>query len=278
MNPLSLINGEPGDHIALSDRGLHYGDGLFETLAVRDGVCEFWERHVSRLLSGCERLRIPHPSPAQLRVEADSLTRGLARAVLKIMVTRGGGGRGYQAPRPVLPTRILRISPMPDHPAGYARDGVTVRICNQRLGHNTALAGLKHLNRLEQVLARLEWDVPEIAEGLMLDTDGRVIEGTCTNLFLIDGGRLLTPSLDRCGIAGIMRDVVMDIALKSGLACAERDLDRADLDRADEVFLTNSLIGIWPVEVIERRRIGVGDITRRLQSRLEERRRTGDAV
>jgi 4-amino-4-deoxychorismate lyase len=122
------------------------------------------------------------------------------------------------------------------------------------------------------VLARLEWETPEIAEGLMLDTEGRVIEGTFTNLFLVDDEHLLTPALNRCGVAGIMRGVVLDIAKRIGLACAERDIDLDDLDRADELFLTNSLIGIWPVRTLEARRLPVGEITRRLQTHLEERR------
>jgi 4-amino-4-deoxychorismate lyase len=272
MNHVSLINGVPGEHVALSDRGLHYGDGLFETLAVRDGVCEFWDRHMQRLQLGCERLHIPPPSPTLLRDEAATLIHGRECAVLKIIITRGSGGRGYQVPLPALPARILRVSPQPDHPASHARDGVAVRICDQRLGHNVSLAGLKHLNRLEQVLARLEWETPEIAEGLMLDTEGRVIEGTFTNLFLVDGEHLLTPELNRCGVAGIMRGVVLDIAQRIGLACAERDIDLDDLGRADELFLTNSLIGIWPVRTLEARRLPVGDITRRLQTHLEKQR------
>jgi 4-amino-4-deoxychorismate lyase len=272
MNHLSLINGEPGECIAPSDRGLHYGDGLFETLAVRDGACEFWDRHMQRLLRGCERLRIPAPSLPLLQSEAAALVHAADRAVLKIVITRGSGGRGYQGPQPAQPTRILHLTPAPEHPASHARDGVAVRICAQRLGRNTALAGLKHLNRLEQVLARLEWDAPEIAEGLMLDTDERVIEGTFTNLFIVDGGRLSTPSLHHCGVAGIMRAVVLDIAKQSGMPCAEHAIGLAELNRADEMFLTNSLIGIWPVGVLEGRRLPVGEGTRRLQAALDERR------
>lgn len=268
----SLINGEPGDVIAVSDRGLHYGDGLFETLAVRDGHCEFWDRHMQRLLHGCERLRIPPPSVAQLRAEADMLSRGLEDAVLKIIVTRGSGGRGYQPPRSAVPTRILRVFEAPDHPTSHARDGVDVRICTQRLGGNTALAGLKHLNRLEQVLARLEWDAPGIAEGLMLDMADNVIEGSFTNLFVVRNGRLLTPALNRCGVAGIMRAVVMDLAAAVGVDCDVRDIPYAELRDVDELFLTNSVIGIWPVQALEGRRLPVGDTTRRLQQRLEQQR------
>lgn len=280
MHTHCLINGIPGDSIAISDRGLHYGDGLFETLAVRDGVCEFWDRHMQRLKAGCERLRIAPPDATQLAAEARQLIHDNERCVLKIIVTRGSGGRGYSIPETAQPTRILLRGDWPDYPAANAEQGVRVRLCTQRLGINPSLAGLKHLNRLEQVLARMEWDEPGITEGitegLLRDHTGRVIEGTYSNIFLVRQGRLVTPLLDLCGVAGVMRDVVVELATTAGIDCTERAVSLDELYAAEELFLTNSLIGIWPIYELdnsrehgrEHWRAAPGPMTRALQAAL----------
>lgn len=263
-----LVNGAPADRIAISDRGLQYGDGVFETLAVRDGRCEFWDRHLQRLTRGCDVLRLPVPRPHQLIEEADRLARGVRQGVLKIIVTRGSGGRGYRLPRKMAPTRILTLSEWPDYPEDWPASGVAVRLCDQRLGSQPRLAGIKHLNRLEHVLARMEWDDADVAEGLLCDQQGHVIEGISTNLFCVQAGRLRTPSLEQCGVAGIMRAVVMDVACDAGIACDAAGIERDALYAADEIFLTNSLIGIWPVRQLERRQLEPGPVTRRLQAAL----------
>lgn len=272
MHTQCLINGIPGDAIAISDRGVQYGDGLFETIAVRDGRCEFWDRHMQRLRAGCERLRIPPPDIEQLAAEARQLIQDGVRCVLKIIVTRGSGGRGYRVPEPAQPTRILLRSDWPDYPHENAEQGVRVRLCAQRLGTNPSLAGLKHLNRLEQVLARLEWDAPSIAEGLLQDHAGRVIEGTFTNVFLVQNGRVVTPLLDVCGVAGVMRDVVVELATAAGIDCTERAVSLDELYAAEELFLTNSLIGIWPIRALEEWQSEPGPVTRALQAALLRRR------
>ena len=204
----TLINGVAATCIDAHDRGFHYGDGLFETFAVSNGEPAMWDMHMQRLLLGCQRLGFPAPDPTLLRSEALSLCAvpdAPARGVLKIIITRGGGGRGYRAPSPsaVLATggvtRMLALYPWPDYPAAFWSEGVAVRVCATRLGCNPALAGIKHLNRLEQVLARNEWDDASVAEGLMLDPQGSVIEGTMTNLFVVRNGQLLTPDVSQCG-------------------------------------------------------------------------------
>lgn len=272
METRYLINGQPGDSVAAGDRGLHYGDGLFETLAVRDGACEFWGRHMQRLRHGCERLGIPVPDELLLADEAARLAHGLSHAVLKILITRGSGGRGYRVPEAISPTRMLRLTQWPDYPKAHPEEGVRLRLCVQRLGYNPALAGLKHLNRLEQVLASREGDDPEIAEGVVLDQAGNAIEGTFTNIFMIKDGHVFTPCLFQCGVAGVMRAVVLDLAYSAGLTCAERELPLEDLFCADEIFLTNSLIGIWPVREFQHWRKSPGPVTRILQSALERSR------
>ena len=273
MNTTCLINGEPGDSIPIGDRGLHYGDGLFETIAVQNGACEFWDRHMQRLLNGCDRLNIPRPSVAQLASEAAALQRDRPRAgVLKILITRGGGGRGYRPSTPAQPTRVLLTNEWPDYPAAHATQGVKLRLCDQQLSRNARLAGLKHLNRLEQVLASAEWDGSEFAEGLMLDARRQVIEGTFTNLFLVRDESLWTPNLDHCGVAGIMRSVVLDLARELGIPCVEQNISETALYESQEMFLTNSLIGIWPVYGLGDWHADVGPVTRRLQRALAELR------
>ena len=244
-----LINGEPTDQIPALDRGTQYGDGLFETIAVIDGQPCLWERHIQRLYAGCKRLSIVAPEPAELLAEAQVLINGQQRCVLKIAVTRGVGGRGYRPPEKTQPSRIISCSPWPDYPKEYWEKGVAIRLCSTCLGINPALAQLKHLNRLEQVLARSEWNDPAIFEGLMLDSDGRVVEGTISNLFLMKNGTLITPDLKRCGVAGIMRELIIELAVALNIPLKIEDVGLDDVRHAEAMFISNSLIGILPVRL-----------------------------
>jgi len=272
-----LINGGSVDCISSLDRGLLYGDGVFETIAVREGEPCFWARHLQRLEAGCRRLGLPLPDDGMLREEAAALLAGHEVAVLKIIVTRGSGGRGYQVPGIAQPTRILQRHPWPALPPACATDGVRVRLCTTRLGSNPQLAGIKHLNRLEQVLAQQEWDDPDIREGLLLDAEGFVIEGTMSNLFAVTGNTLATPDLTACGVAGIMRSVVLEQAASLGLEMAVKPLPLAEVQQADELLLTNSLIGIWPVIELDNSAWPPGPVTRQLQERLENLETEGTA-
>jgi len=264
-----LVNGQAQDHIAVADRGLHYGDGLFETIAVTAGRPRLWDRHWRRLSTACRRLGIAQPDPEILGEEARRVCTGVDQGVLKIILTRGEGGRGYRPMQTGRATRIMAMHPWPDYSEANWLRGVAVRVCATRLGGNPALAGMKHLNRLEQVLARSEWDDPHIAEGLMLDNDGHVIAGTMSNLFIVTAQGLRTPVLAACGVAGVMRSVILDLAAELDLAWEEAPLRLEDLHRADEVFLTNALIGIWPVRRIEQRDYSVGSLTELLGGRLK---------
>lgn len=263
-----LVNGEVCERISIWDRGLQYGDGVFETIAVCHGRPLLWRRHVARLLGGCDRLGIrPAPERRQLQREVERLCIGVERSVLKIVVTRGESGRGYAVARQSEPNRIVMLSSWPNYPSANADTGVEVRMCRTPISRNPRLAGIKHLNRLEQVLARSEWQ-SEFAEGLMLDEDGQVIEGTVTNIFLLLHGTLLTPDLSQSGVNGVMRETVLDHAGTLSLPYRVASVTREMLDRADEIFLTNSLIGIWPVRKIESTRYNIGETTRRLQKEI----------
>jgi len=267
--PAILINGHATEQVSVLDRGFQYGDGLFETLKVCNGQPLHWDRHLARLQNGCERLGIAMPAPALLQAEAGQLCQGVADAVLKITVTRGVGGRGYAAAQGMTPTRVLARLPAPAYPATHWSEGIRLHLCQTRMGENPALAGIKHLNRLEQVLARAEWDDPQVAEGLLRDNNNQVIEGTMSNVFCVREGRLLTPPLSRCGVRGITRDRVLAAARQAAIEAEEVALQVEDLHQAQELFVTNSLIGIWPVQHFAGRDYVPGPLTRQLTAALE---------
>jgi 4-amino-4-deoxychorismate lyase len=267
-----LLNGESRHCIKVSDRGLQYGDGVFETVDVLNSKPLFFERHLQRLALGCQTLLIPCPDFTLLKDEARQVTANVAQSVLKLIVTRGSGGRGYRQPPEISTTRLFSIHPHPAYPQEFQDVGINLRFCNKRLALNPDLARIKHLNRLEQVLARAEWQDDDIQEGLMLDIELRVVEGTMSNLFWIKAGVLHTPLLDQCGIAGIVRELVIELAQAAGISVIEDHASREDVLAADELFVTNSVIGIWPVKRLEQQRFDVGNMTRSLQSLYATRR------
>lgn len=270
-----LIDGRRATRVPVDDRALQYGDGLFETLAVADGRVRLLPLHLARLTEGCRRLRLAVPSVDLLSGELDRLARGQARAVIKLVITRGSGQRGYAPPSPAQPRRMLGRFAWPVWPRSHYTRGVAVRICQTRLGLNPGLAGIKHLNRLEQVMARAEWRGGRWQEGLMLDIDGRVVCGTMSNVFAVRDGCLETPTVTRCGVAGVMRSLLRREAARLGLHCEERDLDLDTLAAADELFLTNALIGLWPIRRLGTLELRRGPVTRSLQAALAAQGVTG---
>lgn len=266
-----LLNGVPSQQLSAFDRGLAYGDGLFETMRWSAGRFPLLPHHLSRLAQGASRLGIPLDLDA---LEGDiaqlvPALQALPSAVVRLTVTRGAGGRGYLPGPDLIPTRLLAAYPLQQR-AGAAQ-GVALRLCDTRLGLSPALAGLKHLGRLEQVLARMEWRDPAIAEGLMLSVDGRVVEGTMSNLFLVKDQRCYTPCLRDAGVAGVMRSWLMDtLRRRQGIEVQVQDLRLEDVLAADEVFVCNSVIGIWPVVSFDRQHWPVGPLTRELQVVVDE--------
>lgn len=246
-----LVNGSPEDVISPADRGLTLGDGLFETIAVREGEPRWWSAHMERLRLGCSRLRLPTPDLRLLLAEADQVIGDARTGSLRITLTRGPGKGGYALPSGVTPTRVVSFAPLSHEPVSL--NPVRVRSCRLRLARQPALAGLKHLNRLEQILARAEWSEPEIADGLLYDTGDCLIEATACNIFLVTEGRLVTPDLSECGVSGVMRSCVISAAEAARINVAIRRVYEADLLRADEVFLAGSAWGIRPVQRIDDR-------------------------
>jgi 4-amino-4-deoxychorismate lyase len=264
-----LVNGVAAQSVSALDRGLHFGDGLFETIACRRRRPRFLSLHLERLALGCARLRIDIGRPADLRDEVKMLARDVDNAIVKLLVTRGTAtARGYATTGRERATRITFRYPWPPDDPSWLQDGVRVRTAVLRLGENPALAGLKHSNRLEQVLARAEWSDPDIPEALLFSSSGRLVSGTMSNVFIVRSSRLQTPRLDRCGVAGIMRRVVLSEAARAGVAVEECELHAGDVETAEEMFLTNARIGIWPVRAVDARVMSPGAVTRRLQQLL----------
>ena len=262
------VNGRPDAALSPLERGLHYGDGLFETIACLGGRPRFLNLHLERLARGCTRLGIELPDREELRREILAAAAEAPSAIVKVLLTRGPAvARGYATTGSEQLTRLTLRYRREDEPRN-AQDGVRVRTAALRLGENPALAGLKHLNRLEQVLARREWSDGAIAEALMFSSSGMLISGVMSNVFLVEGARLRTPLLDRCGVAGVMRQVVLREAARAGIAAEEAPLDAGDLARARELFLTSAVIGLRPVRVLDGRACEIGAVTRELQQRL----------
>ena len=260
-----LINGVPGSLVSVRDRGLAYGDGLFETIRVSGGVAPLLDLHLQRLAHGAAVLRLPLDQQL-LHDELSARAAQIGSGLLKLTVTRGESQRGYAMPSQPVPSRILQSSALPDYPAHNAEQGIILYPCSTRLGYQPLLAGLKHLNRLEQVLARSEWQDAEHAEGLVCDLAGHPVECTMSNLFIRLEEGWVTPALDQCGVRGVMRDYLMQQLASRGEPVIERRIDLDELLAAQEVFCCNSVFGVWPVIGLDGHRWPVGPYTRLAQT------------
>jgi 4-amino-4-deoxychorismate lyase len=246
------INGRRSARIDYRDRGLQYGDGVFETMRVRRGRVRLLDYHLARLDSGCRQLAIAGPPLAALRRELVRIAALRSEGVLKLIVTRGSGARGYRPTGRERCTRILTLHPLPKTAVTEASRPARVRLCATPLGQNPRLAGLKTLNRLESVMARAEWSDARMWEGLMRDADENIVCGTMSNLFLRRGSSLMTPVLDRCGVAGVMRRWILETAGGLRLNPVERRIRWEDLSEAEEVFMSNAVVGLRSVGSLQR--------------------------
>lgn len=244
-----LVNGQPSDSIAADDRGLAYGDGLFETIRVHAHRMLLAEAHLARLARGADKLGIPCDLDSIRHWLAAAVASAAPEAVLKLVLTRGSGGRGYRPPENPAPTCIISTHALPELPAAVLQTGAAAFLCRQRLAHQPELAGIKHLNRLEQVLASREFAFHHAAfEGLMADHGDLLVEATRSNVFVSLDGKWLTPDLSRCGILGVMRQHLLD---HFAGAVQVADIPLQDLRRADEVFVANSVFGVVPLTRVE---------------------------
>ncbi|MCP1676296.1 4-amino-4-deoxychorismate lyase [Natronocella acetinitrilica] len=268
MTMRRLINGTPDQVLEPADRGFMYGDGLFETMLWSNGVIPLWTHHMERLQDGCSRLGLTSPDETQIAQDREQLCQGEPSGVFRLQITAGVGGRGYARPPVPKVTRVAAFTPVPRYPLAYWRDGIAVHRCRMRLSRQPLLAGLKHCNRLEYILARGEWEHPDFVEGLLLDQQGHVAEGVQSNTFAVVGDRLLTPTLVDYGVAGVMRGYVLRLAESVGLRPQTGRFSLGTWLQADEVFMTNSLIGIWPVRRIGDSEIPLGPVSMKLRAAL----------
>ncbi len=254
--PQITVNGILNQLISPLDRGFSYGDGVFETCKLLNKKIPLWKLHRERLISSCQKLHIPlavETLELYIKELIEKITPVLLEeAILKIVVTRGVGGRGYRLPAEnTSPTICVSVFPITLPPEDHYNKGISVKICKHRLSSNPELAGLKHLNRLEQIILRTEWNDEAITEGLAFDTDDNLIEATASNIFIIKNNQLLTPELTSSGVAGVMRRFIIDtVAPSINMPIKIKKLKLNDLHAADEVFLCNSVFGIWPVATI----------------------------
>lgn len=268
-----LVNGKHGDSISIHDRGLLYGDGAFRSFRALQGKPLHWPLHYQKLQHDCVVLGIACPDFNLLSAELNDLLLDHPNGVAKLIVTRGQGKRGYAPPADAEPTHIWDVSSRPAYPEDWSEHGVRARFCQMRLSEQPRLAGVKHLNRLENVLAAAEWSNTEpsdadVAEGLLMDAAGNVIEGIRTNLFLVSRGKLMTPDLSRCGVAGVQRDRVIAWAAQYGLPLQVRNVGLGEAMDADELFVVNSVIGVWPIRELDQRRWSGFPITSKIRHEL----------
>lgn len=248
-----LINGAWQETLPANDRAIQFGDGCFTTARIRDGEVCLLPAHLERLKQACERLLIPFSAWAELNTEMVALAQEHREGVLKVIISRGSGGRGYSIAGYTAPTRLLSVSTLPTHYAQWRERGITLTLSPIRLGRNPALAGLKHLNRLEQVLIRSHLDQSGADEALVLDSDGWLTECCAANLFWRKGRVVFTPRLDQAGVNGLMRQRILSCLQHSAWQVKEVSETVATLDTADEVILCNALMPLVPVGAFENR-------------------------
>jgi len=264
------VNGEPGTKVAVQNRGLAYGDGLFETLRISTRGPVLLEYHLDRLQDSARRLLIPIDRSAMMQ-ELNAFPGCRRPGVVKLIYTRGTGGRGYSPANLDHPTRILSSHPEPAWPAWHYEQGVHLHACRTRLGRNPLLAGMKHLNRLEQVLARSEWvDTDAHQEGLVCDTEGNMVEGVMSNLFFVVDEIVQTPLLANCGVAGVLRRWLLEQFQQLRMSVQEVEATPTHLQRASEVFTCNSVYGVWPVASLGELQWAPGSVVRRAQALFQQ--------
>ena len=270
---LATVNGVASGLLSIMDRGASYGHGLFETMLFNNGTVPLWQHHSDRLLADAAVLGID----VSYQLLADNLAaltalldkQSIENGVIKITLTAGSGGRGYASPDTLSPLVICQFSPLPENLSLVRQQGVELRQCDYRLPANPPLAGIKHLNRLDQVLARREWG-NEYYDGLMYDLDNQLIETTSANIFVKTADGWVTPLLDRAGVRGVMRGLLLDqLFPRAGLSVSEARIGQQQLASAGEIFICNSIRGVIPVTKIDQ--LGewsIGADTRQLQSAL----------
>lgn len=271
--PEALIDGRPSAYVPVDDRGLLYGDHLFETVAFVAGQAPLWERHMDRLIDSARRLLIPPPDPRLLASECTRLVAAEQRAIVRITLTRGSGGHAYEPPVQVKPRRILTRRCWPTGIESARQRGIVVHTSPVRLAAGGPLVGLKHGNRLEQVLAAEQARRSGVEDALLFDARDRLVEAIAGNLVLILDGRPVTPRLCGAGVAGVGLQWLNE---QLGGNLLTQDLDQLSLRRAQAVMVINSVTGIRPVRQLDDRVLQIGEACRRWQRLWDDLFRCAD--
>ena len=266
-----LINGIASGYVSVTDRGLHYGDGVFETIACIGNHPVFIQQHLNRMESGARKLKIHFPDRKLFLDDINCLLRGNnSNSIIKLILTRGRGKRGYRYETRQVPTRICMLSAWPDYVAHWREHGIATRFCQTQVSTNPQLAGIKSLNRLDSVLASSELG-PAFNEGFLSDIEGNVIEGSMSNIFIVTNDTLVTPDLSRCGVNGIMREQIIDIAHNNNIKVETRNITKDELLESREIFISNSVIGACVVKQLEQQFYNIDTMTRTINKILDRR-------
>ena len=273
MNPIVLINGAKQSKTTVFNRNTQFGDGLFETCVVESKNILFWSYHIARLNKGCQKLGIGNVDESfwlsDIR-KALSVSR-LNNCVVKIMLSRGESLRGYGFESGIKPVRIVIVSEMPEI---KPRQNLTLDFCDSGYASNPKLAGIKHCNRLEQILARADLKGDE---GIMLDEDSNIISVTQGNIFSIYANTLHTPRLDKCGIEGTRRAIILEIASELGMQINVGPLSVDELMESDEVFISNSVMEIQSITQIGDMSFASNGVTGLIRTAFEEKKQSNNA-
>jgi 4-amino-4-deoxychorismate lyase len=259
---LSFVDGQESNVISTNDRGLAYGDGCFTTALVNNGEVMMLPQHLKRLVEQSQQLGLPKFDLTALAASIRKISTGIAKGVVKVIITCGSGGRGYSRLGAEQAKVIVSLHDYPKVYPQWQKQGISVGISKQQLGINPMLAGLKHLNRLEQVLLRTELDKRPEDDLLVSDINGTVIECCSANVFWLKAGQWHTPSLATAGVAGLMRANILltHQHIQSG------DYPIAQLVNIDAMFITNAILGIVPVKIFNGQHLDMSPV-KSIQSR-----------
>ena len=250
------INGQQIDLLSVKNRGFNYGDGLFTTAKILNGKIEMLAQHLQRLADGCAWLNIPMVSLNDLSQELRAVALSYSKAVIKIVITAGEGGRGYSRIGTSSPTVVISISSFPEHYHHWQKNGINLGISQLQLGVNPILGSIKHLNRLEQVLIRQELDRRDEDELLVTNINGFVVETTGANVFWLIDDKVYTPNICHSGVAGLMRAKLLakipNIIIK--------DFTLNDLQHVQAMFICNSVMGIVPIKIFNGKLLSIDKV------------------
>jgi 4-amino-4-deoxychorismate lyase len=244
-----LINGT-FKKISPFDRAFQYGDGIFRTFVVENKKVLHWKHHYKKIVEDCLALKITPPKEKDLLTDINTLFKSKKKSVGKFIISRGNSERGYKFSEDIVHNRFLIKTKMPIYPKEYFNLGVNLCVCKQKL-NPSILSGVKHLNRLENIMARQEWKGDHYADGILLDQNGYVIECISSNIFMRIGNTIYTPKICQVGIKGVTRGLIIKISMKLGFKIKETTFKLNKLLESDEVFITNSLFGVLQVKEIK---------------------------